>query len=194
MATAHRRGRTRNRTRAFPVQSSMCRQPRTRMVALAMLLALAGCADTSPKTTPTIEATTATTAIPTTAAPTTTQPTTTQPSTTQPSAKPTAAEGSGMQGRTTIDGGCPVIRAGTPCPDRPLSARITVTRTGSDTVITTITSDADGEFRIPLPPGTYLLRPDNLAGARYPAAQPTTITVRSGQFTQVTIAFDSGIQ
>jgi hypothetical protein len=164
------------------------------MVALAMLLALAGCADTSPKTTPTIEATTATTAIPTTAAPTTTQPTTTQPSTTQPSAKPTAAEGSGMQGRTTIDGGCPVIRAGTPCPDRPLSARITVTRTGSDTVITTITSDADGEFRIPLPPGTYLLRPDNLAGARYPAAQPTTITVRSGQFTQVTIAFDSGIQ
>jgi hypothetical protein len=151
-----------------------------------MLLALAGCADTSPKTTPTTE--------PTTTQPTTTQPTITVPTTTEPTAKPTAAEGSGMQGRTTIDGGCPVIRAGTPCPNRPLSARITVTRTGSDAVIATITSDADGGFRISLPPGTYLLRPDNLAGARYPAAQPITVTVRSGQFTQVAIAFDSGIQ
>jgi hypothetical protein len=149
-----------------------------------MLLALAGCADTRPKSTPTTEATTATTAV----------PTTTVPTTTQPSAEPTAAEGSGVQGRTTIDGGCPVIRAGTPCPNRPLSARITVTRSGSDTVIATVTSDADGGFRISLPPGTYLLRPDNLAGARYPAAQPITVTVRSGQFTQVAIAFDSGIQ
>jgi hypothetical protein len=165
----------------------MCRQSRGRIVALAMLLALAGCADTSPKTTPTTE--------PTITVPTTAEPTITVPTTAEPTAKPTTtAEGSGVQGRTTIDGGCPVIRAGTPCPDRPLSARITVTRTGSDTVIATVMSDADGGFRISLPPGTYLLRPDNLAGARYPAAQPTTVTVRSGQFTQVAIAFNSGIQ
>jgi hypothetical protein len=99
-----------------------------------------------------------------------------------------------VQGRTTIDGGCPVIRADTPCPDRPLPSRITVTRTGSDTAITTISTDADGQFRIPLPAGNYLLHPDNLDAARYPTAQPTTITVRPGEFTQVAIRFDSGIR
>jgi hypothetical protein len=114
---------------------------------------------------------------------------------TSPNATPAATQNSGVQGRTTIDGGCPVIRADTPCPDRPLTARITVIRDGSDTtILATITTNADGQFRIPLPPGTYLLRPDNLAGARYPTAQPVTVTIRPGEFTQVTIAFDSGIR
>jgi hypothetical protein len=111
-----------------------------------------------------------------------------------PNASPSAAEGSGVQGRTTIDGGCPVIRADTPCPDKPLPARITVTATGSDTAITTVTTGADGQFRIPLPAGTYLLHPDNVDAARYPTAQPATVTVRPGEFTQVTIRFDSGIR
>lgn len=37
------------------------------------------------------------------------------------------ASDSGIEGRTMVDGGCPMVREHSPCPDRPLSARPTVT-------------------------------------------------------------------
>jgi len=56
------------------------------------------------------------------------------------------------------------------------------------------TSDSSGYFRIPLPPGQYVVRPENLTGAVVPIAQPLTVTVVAGRFTFVTISFDSGIR
>ncbi len=101
---------------------------------------------------------------------------------------------SGIDGRTMVDAGCPMARNASPCPDKPLAAKLTVTRAGSARTVATATSDSRGYFRIPLPPGEYVLRPDNLTGAVVPIAQPLTVTVVAGRFTTITISFDSGIR
>jgi hypothetical protein len=105
-----------------------------------------------------------------------------------------AASTSGVQGRTMVDGGCPVVRAQSPCPDRPLSARLTITGADQTRTVAETTSDTDGRFRVPLPPGSYTIHPANLTGAVTPIAQPVTVTVTAGQFTVVTVPFDSGIR
>ncbi|HEX6499695.1 MAG TPA: hypothetical protein VF054_11780 [Micromonosporaceae bacterium] len=102
--------------------------------------------------------------------------------------------GSGVAGRTMVDGGCPMVRQGTPCPDKPLSARITVTRVGDPAPLATVTSDSDGWFRIPLAPGRYRLTPANLTGALHPAAGPQDVDVQPDRYTTVTVSFDSGIR
>ncbi|MFF3518590.1 carboxypeptidase-like regulatory domain-containing protein [Streptomyces sp. NPDC002573] len=106
---------------------------------------------------------------------------------------PTASD-SGITGRTMVDGGCPVVREGSPGPDRPLSARLTVTSGDPERKIAQTTSDADGHFSVSLPPGTYTIRPANLTGAVAPIAQPVSVTVTSGRFTAIDVPFDSGIR
>lgn len=93
-----------------------------------------------------------------------------------------------------VDGGCPMVREGTPCPDKPLSARITVTEVGATATVATVVSDADGRFRIALAPGRYRLRPANLTGALHPASSPQDVDVQAGMYTTVTLSFDSGIR
>lgn len=105
-----------------------------------------------------------------------------------------ASTDSGIEGRTAVSGDCPVIRNDSPCPDKPLSARLTVTRPNSDAPVAHVTSDAGGRFHLPLPPGRYVLHPSNLTGARHPAAAPVEVEVSSGVYTAVTVPFDSGIR
>ncbi|MGW2522380.1 carboxypeptidase-like regulatory domain-containing protein [Streptomyces sp. NPDC001617] len=93
-----------------------------------------------------------------------------------------------------VDAGCPMARDHSPCPDRPPSARLTITAGEPQRTVTETTSDTDGHFRIPLPPGTHTIHPANLTGAVTPIAQPMSVTVASGRFTTVTIPFDSGIR
>ncbi|MFF4361596.1 hypothetical protein [Streptomyces sp. NPDC001604] len=87
-----------------------------------------------------------------------------------------------------------MVRDHSPCPDRPLSARLTITSSDPGRKIAETTSDANGRFRVPLPPGTYTVHPANLTGAVAPIAQPITVTVTSGRFTDIIIPFDSGIR
>ena len=63
-----------------------------------------------------------------------------------------------------VDGGCPPAKDASPCPDKPVPARITVTRADSSEQVTEVTSGQDGAFRIPLPAGHYVLHPANLTG------------------------------
>jgi hypothetical protein len=93
-----------------------------------------------------------------------------------------------------VDGGCPVLRLDSPCPDRPLQARLTVTDAASGNVVATAETDPAGHFRIPLPPGQYTVRATNPTGAPLPRAAPTTATIASGRYTTLTIRFDSGIR
>jgi hypothetical protein len=94
-----------------------------------------------------------------------------------------------------VDGGCPMMRDASPCPDKPLPAKLTITRRGTDTVVVaTATSDTNGNFRIPLPPGDYVLRPTNIAGGLHPAASPMDVAVQAGRYTTITVPFDSGIR
>ncbi|MCW3840630.1 carboxypeptidase-like regulatory domain-containing protein [Micromonospora yasonensis] len=105
-----------------------------------------------------------------------------------------ASTGSGIEGRTMVDGGCPVIRDNSPCPDRPMPARLAVTRPGSNVPVATATSDPDGRFRLPLPPGDYVLHPSNVTGGLHPAAAPIGVRVTPGTYTTITVPFDSGIR
>lgn len=117
-----------------------------------------------------------------------------EPASSASSASSAPSQDSGIDGRTMVDAGCPVIRLGTPCPERPLSARITVTSAAGGGTVATVTSDADGRFRVALPPGTYTLHPANLLGSPVPLAMPKTVNVTAGHYTTVEIPFDSGVR
>ncbi len=102
-----------------------------------------------------------------------------------------AAGDSGIEGQALAGPVCPVERSDRPCPDRPYQAQVTVLDSqGSE--VTRFQTDAEGRFRVPLSPGTYRLRPES-PGIR-PRAGEQTVTVRTGQFTAVTIHYDTGIR
>ncbi len=77
------------------------------------------------------------------------------------------------------------------CNDRPYQADFSILNQNSQ-VLGQVKSDAQGNFVVYLPPGTYILQP--LSAAIYPRGTPVTVTVLQGQLVQVTIRFDSGIR
>jgi hypothetical protein len=93
-----------------------------------------------------------------------------------------------------VDGGCPVEHEASPCPEKPVAARITVVLAATGMVLTVVISEADGRFRVGLPPGSYVLNAVNLTGAPYPRSNPVDVVVHSGAYTDITVSFDSGIQ
>jgi Carboxypeptidase regulatory-like domain len=101
---------------------------------------------------------------------------------------------SGIAGTTVVDGGCPVVRLDSPCPDRPLRAVLVVVNAVTGAQVASTTSDQDGRFRLALPPGRYVIRPESFNGAPLPRAAPVTVDVPAGRFASVTIRFDSGIR
>jgi hypothetical protein len=107
---------------------------------------------------------------------------------------PQSGQVSGIQGHTTVGPTCPVEQATSPCPDRPLRARLTVTKTGSTMTLATALSTATGYFSIPVPPGRYTVQASKLSRGILPAAPPVTVIVVGGRFTNITISFDSGIR
>jgi hypothetical protein len=109
---------------------------------------------------------------------------------------PAAGEGSsGITGRAVLGPICPVNREDTPCPDRPHGGarlRIIVRATGD--VAATVTADDEGRFRVPLAPGEYVVDAGPTEGRPLPFAKPVDVTVRPGEYTHVTVAFDTGIR
>ena len=86
---------------------------------------------------------------------------------------------------------CPVQRIGQTCV-RPYQATITIRSEATGRVVARARSSANGRFRIPLAPGSYLLVPQ--AGRPYPRSSPQTTTVHRHRYTSVVIAYDSGIR
>jgi hypothetical protein len=107
---------------------------------------------------------------------------------------PSPPAGSGVTGVTLVDGGCPVSRVGDACRDRPMAARVTVVDPRSGATVATVTTGADGVFRVALAPGTYELRPANLSGAALPRPMPVTVTVPPGRYVTANVRFDTGIR
>ncbi len=58
--------------------------------------------------------------------------------------------------------------------------------------VATVETDPDGNFRIALPPGKYVLRPES--PALYPRAAEQTVIVSPKSFTRVRVVYDSGIR
>ena len=102
---------------------------------------------------------------------------------------------SGIQGVALAGPQCPVQGPGVgdECDDQPYQATIIVRSENGSTEITRFTAEDDGTFRQPLPPGSYLLDPQ--AGENgFPFADDQLVTVTEGQFTEITILYDTGIR
>lgn len=101
--------------------------------------------------------------------------------------------GSGIRGHVTVDAGCPEIMESTPCRRVRLTARLTI-RDIAGTMVRDASSNDKGEFQLELPAGTYELHAANLTGAPLPYAPPQEVVVKIGSFTEVNVAFDSGVR
>jgi hypothetical protein len=100
---------------------------------------------------------------------------------------------SGIRGTAHVGPQCPVVQAGSPCPDDPFVGEIRVSTAEGEEVATAPTGD-DGSFEIPLEPGSYVVDivVENPGGP--PFAKPVTVVVEAGSFTEVAVAVDSGIR
>jgi len=85
---------------------------------------------------------------------------------------------------------CPVERAGSPCPPRPVAGAEVVALRGPDRRFVTHT-DAQGRFRLLLPYGTYTIEATNVGGLRTTATK--TVKVSSSTAT-IELTVDSGIR
>jgi hypothetical protein len=106
-------------------------------------------------------------------------------------ATPIPPANAGVEGQVLIGPMCPVVQAGTPCPDQPFQATLTFLDQNGNTVSRT-QSDAQGKFRVSLPPGTYTLRPEPANAIAHAPEQ--IVSVVAGQSVTVTITYDSGIR
>jgi len=98
---------------------------------------------------------------------------------------------SGIEGRVFIGPMCPVVQVGQECPDQPYQAVLTVNSPEGEKIVQAQT-DEEGRFRIPLKPGRYILHPES--PNNYPFADEQSFTVEEGEYTQVTVNYDSGIR
>ena len=100
---------------------------------------------------------------------------------------------SGVEGLVSIGPTCPAGQSGTPCPDQPFEAELTVLNMDGEPVARG-KSDADGAYRIPLPPGEYVLVPEQPVPDIPPFSKPIEFEVRTGEFTALDIRYDSGVR
>jgi hypothetical protein len=108
----------------------------------------------------------------------------------------TTQDHSGVAGRVRVGPQCPVQTEGDPCEDKPgAGARVTVAKQppgGSDAggdVVARTTTDADGNYRVAVPPGTYVVTAQ--AGM---SCDLRTIRVSTGVYSRVDIPCDTGIR
>lgn len=110
----------------------------------------------------------------------------------RPVAPTFAPADSSLSGTVTAGPACPVERAGTPCPDRPVGGA-TVELLGADgkVVLGTVT-DATGSFRVRAPAGSYTVRATNTGGL--PSQATESVTLAPGRASTVSLVVDSGIR
>ena len=113
----------------------------------------------------------------------------------QSSTSKTVPAASGIRGIAKLGPTCPVQPAYDPtgaCADKPFAGQFEV-KSSIGTVVKTFSTGSTGTFSVALPAGTYSIEP--LPGTYYPRMiSQTGIVVKSGQFTEITILFDSGIR
>lgn len=106
--------------------------------------------------------------------------------------QPDAASGSGIEGVITIALASGPTRPGV-SDSRPLPNATFVVRQ-DDQTITTFTTNAEGQFKVPLPPGRYSV---TMQGQRRPQPGfygPFEVEVTAGKMSQVSWKCDSGMQ
>src|SRR4029077_3735380 len=106
-------------------------------------------------------------------------------------AHPTSpARSSGIFGTVLAGPTCPVERAESSCPPRPWSGTVRATDPNGKTY--EATTDAQGNYSLSLPGGTY----DVVAGTEgaVPYATPTSLVVTGGPMQRLDLRVDTGIR
>lgn len=101
---------------------------------------------------------------------------------------------SGIVGKIVLGPTCPTVGPGMDevCQDKPYQTTVVVRTIDGTKEITTFTSDAEGNFKVSLAPGNYLLVP--VSNDRSAFGKPQPLAVKEGEFISVTIAYDTGIR
>jgi uncharacterized delta-60 repeat protein len=108
---------------------------------------------------------------------------------------PSVKTDSGIEGLALVGPTSPVQQIGQPN-SRPLAGAILLIEDADgDTEVARVATGSQGQFSLHLPPGRYRIvpRPPH-PGAVYPRGTPQTIVVRVGEYTSVTVNYDSGIR
>jgi hypothetical protein len=103
---------------------------------------------------------------------------------------------SGIKGTVLLGPTCPVVASpavGTPDPCLTPYAATLVVLDNEGVKVATVTSGADGTFKIDLPAGDYVVTPDS-GSDTYPIAQPQSVTVATGIYTDIQVNYDTGIR
>ena len=103
---------------------------------------------------------------------------------------------SGVTGQVLLGPRCPVEMAGDPCPDQPAAgARVTVTvqlageLNPDGEVVARTTTDAEGRYRVAVPPGRYVVTAD--AGM---SCELVATPVAASSYAKADIPCDTGIR
>jgi hypothetical protein len=109
---------------------------------------------------------------------------------------PLVAPGS-LEGHVNIGPLLPVQRVGDATPTVPPEAyaarQIIVYQADGKTVVTKLTPDKDGNYRVELAPDTYIVGMARV-GIDRARGLPATVTITSGQTTRLDIDIDTGIR
>ena len=105
---------------------------------------------------------------------------------------PVDAPTGGVRGIVTAGPQCPVVVAGSPCPDRPWQGTVRISATQGD-VVREVETDDGGRFEIALGAGSYVVvavtDPERMS-----TGSPQTVTVVDGAWAEVTLLVDTGIR
>lgn len=103
---------------------------------------------------------------------------------------------SGIRGMVLLGPTCPTGAepgANDPVPCLTPYAATLVVLDGENVAVTRVTSGSDGRFSVDLPPGEYVVAPETGTDS-YPIAQPLSVVVSAGQYTEIEINYDTGIR
>lgn len=103
---------------------------------------------------------------------------------------------SGVFGRVFVGPICPVERIPPDpnCAERPLQTDLALTTYDGSRTVKLFSSDADGQFRISVAPGSYVIRPAPGAPSLPACSETEVLVVRVNSYTESTVHCDSGIR
>ena len=97
---------------------------------------------------------------------------------------------SGIRGVVLAGPQCPAVTAVSPCPDLPWDGIVRISSGGDE--VAEVATDAQGEFRLTVEPGTYEVTPIVADGIA--SADAKSVTVVAGRFAEVALGVDTGIR
>jgi hypothetical protein len=103
---------------------------------------------------------------------------------------------SGIRGTVLLGPTCPIEASpgdNNPVPCVTAYAATLVVLDDEGVKVATVTSGGDGKFEVNLPPGDYVVTPETGTDA-YPIANPQSVTVVTGVYTEIQVNYDTGIR